>query len=306
MNMSVAIVNFNTREHLKACLASIRAVGPGRVIVVDNNSTDGSPEMVEREYPEVELVRTPNEGFGAGANIALAAAETPFVLLLNSDTRLHPGTLSALAGYLDAHPRAGMVGPRLVNPDGSLQPSIYPVPSPLADLVRWTSIARLLRLIPPLRQRYLVDWPHDEPQVVGWVAGAALAIRRQAFDDAGGFDPSFFMYSEEVDLAYSMQEAGWEVHFTPAATVIHYGGASTNAYRSEMMAQLFASMHHFYRKHYGRASQRQLKAIITYFMLRNLARDRLRLLRQECPQRRTQLMQDLVAWRSVLRLTWNG
>ncbi len=314
-SMTVAIVNYNTREHLAACLATIRAEqalypDPVHIIVADNASTDGSPEMVARDYPEVELIHTPNEGYGAGANLAIARATTPYVLLLNSDTRLHPergaGTLSALADYLDEHPHVGMVGPKLANPDGTLQASIYPTPSPLAELMRWTSVARLARVIPGWRRKYFVARPHQEAEAVGWVVGAALAIRKEAFDAVKGFDTSFFMYSEEVDLAYSMEKAGWEVHFAPVATLTHYGGASTEAYRAAMMARLFASMHHFYAKHYGAGWQRQLKVIMTYLMVRNLVRDRLRLLRQDCPTKRKQLTQDVDAWRRVLRLTWSG
>lgn len=304
--IAVAVINYNTREHLAACLASVMPERATQVIVVDNGSTDGSPEMVEREHPAVELVRAPNEGYGAGANAAVRHARTPYVLVLNSDTRLHPGALRGLAGYLDTHPNAGMVGPRLVNPDGTLQPSIYPTPAPLAELMRWTSLARLARLVPAWRDKYLVDQGHDRAEAVGWVVGAALAIRKAAFEAVGGFDTAFFMYSEEVDLAYAMQKAGWEVHFAPAATVTHFGGASTEAYRAEMMARLFASMHLFYQKHYPAGRQRQLKAIITYFMLRNLVRDRWRLLRGRCPERSKQLAQDLAAWRRVLRLTWSG
>jgi N-acetylglucosaminyl-diphospho-decaprenol L-rhamnosyltransferase len=304
MKMAVAVVNYNTCAHLEACLETAVAEHPVQTIVVDNASTDGSPEMVAEDFPQVELVTAPNEGFGAGANIALQHAGAPYVLLLNSDTRLHPGTLDALAGYLDAHPHVGMVGPRLVNPDGSLQKSIYPAPSPVAELMRWTSLAAVARHIPSLRRKYFVDCPHDRAEPVGWVVGAALAIRKEAFDAVGGFDTSFFMYSEEVDLAYSMEEAGWEVHFTPVATVTHFGGASTQAYRADMLARLYASMHHFYRKHYSPRRQRQLRAIITYFMVRNLLRDRWRLLRSNCPTQCEQLAQDVAAWRAVLRLTW--
>jgi GT2 family glycosyltransferase len=228
------------------------------------------------------------------------------VLLLNSDTKLHPGALAALSQYLDEHPKAGMVGPKLLNPDGSLQLSIYPTPTPVAELMRWTSLSWVARAVPSLRRKYFVQWPHDRAETVGWVVGAALAIRKEAFDAAGGFDTSFFMYSEEVDLAYSMQQAGWEIHFTPAAKVTHLGGASTAAYRSTMMARLFSSMHHFYRKHYSKSWQRQLRVIITYFMIRNLIRDRWRLLTGSCPTTKQQLSQDLAAWRRVLRLTWSN
>jgi GT2 family glycosyltransferase len=138
------------------------------------------------------------------------------------------------------------------------------------------------------------------------LVGAALAIRKEAFDEVGGFDPSFFMYSEEVDLAYGMHKAGWSVHFTPAATVTHIGGASTNAYRAEMMTRLYASMHHLYRKNFPQCWQRQLKVIITYFMVRNIVRDHWRLSRGHCPGSCEKVSEDIAAWRRVLRLTWQG
>ncbi len=306
MSMTVAIVSYNTREHLRACLESVVAERPPQVVVVDNASTDGSPEMVRAYFPEVELVAAPNEGFGAGANLAIEQARLPFVLLLNSDTRLHPGCLTELTAYLQTHPEAGMVGPRLVNPDGTLQPSIYPLPSPTAELVRWTSVRPIAGRVPRLRQKYLIDCPHDRALRVGWVAGAALAIRKSAFEAVGGFDTSFFMYSEEVDLAYSMEEAGWQVHFAPVTTVTHFGGASTEAHRSDMMTRLFDSMVLLYRKHFSRDWQRKLKVIITYVMLRNLLRDRWRLLRTRGPKQYEQLAQDLAAWRRVLRTIWSG
>ena len=305
MTISVAIVSYNTREHLRGCLATVVAEQPSQIIVVDNGSNDGSPEMVRSEYPQVELIAAPNEGYGAGSNVALRHADAPFVLLLNSDTRLHPGALAALAQYLDCHPRVGMVGPRLVNPDGSLQPSVYPISTPVAELMRWTSLAAIAAHFRRLRDRYFLRWPHDRSVSVGWVAGAALAIRKAAFDAVGGFDTSFFMYSEEVDLAYCLEEAGWEVHFTPTATVTHFGGASTKADRAEMMALMFASMHRLYAKHHPPAWQGQLKVIITYMMLRNVLRDRWRLIRNNCPTANEQLAQDLAAWRRVLRLTWS-
>jgi hypothetical protein len=306
MSMAIVVVNHNTREHLAACLASVMPERPDQVIVVDNASTDGSPESVRRAYPEVEVIEAGNGGFGAGANIGISHARHPYVLLLNSDTRLRPGALDALTRYLDERPDVGLAGPQLLNPDGSLQPSVYPNPGPLADLIRWTSVARIASAIPKLRARYLVDNPHSSQIDVGWLAGAALAIRKAAFDEIGGFDASFFMYSEEVDLAYRMQKAGWRVRFAPVAEVSHVGGASTAAYRAEMMTRLYNSMTHFYRKHYGSREQAALRVILSYFMIRNLARDRVRLWLASSEEARRTLADDLVAWRQVLATTWES
>ena len=306
MSTAVVIVNHNTREHLRACLASVMPQQPNQVIVVDNGSTDDSQQMTREQFPAVELIENGNKGFGAGANLGVAATRRPYVLLLNSDTRLLPGALAALERYLDSRPRVGLVGPRLLNPDGSLQPSLYPNPAPMAELMRWTSLRRIAAGIPSLRRKYLLDLPHDCETEAGWLAGAALALRRIAFDHIGGFDTSFFMYSEEVDLAYRLQLAGWSVRLTPNAEVLHVGGASTAAYRAEMMAHLYASMTHFYRKHYGPRERTLLRAILTYFMARNLVRDRLRLLRASSEDTRRVLAEDMSAWRRVLATTWSG
>ncbi|HYO15860.1 MAG TPA: glycosyltransferase family 2 protein [Thermoanaerobaculia bacterium] len=202
--MAVAVVGYNTRDDLRACLESVRSEAPGEVIVADNGSTDGSVAMVRSGFPEVRLlVDESNPGYGAAANRAVAAAACPYVLLLNADTRVTPGTLRALAAYLDEHPRAGVVGPRLVNPDGTLQVSCFPFIGTLRLMLEKTPAARWLARVPVLRDRWLLSHSlHDRPRVVPWVLGAALALRREAFETIGGFDTSFFMYSEEIDLCW--------------------------------------------------------------------------------------------------------
>jgi GT2 family glycosyltransferase len=306
MSMAVVVVNHNTREHLRACLASVARERPAQVVVVDNASTDGSPEMVRYEFPDVELIEAPNEGFGAGANRGIRASRHPHALLLNSDTRVRPDAVEALDRYLERRPNVGLAGPKLLNADGKLQQSIYAPPGPLAELLRWTSLWRPAAALPILRRAYFLGHRHDRETDAGWLVGAALAVRRIAFDQVGGFDTSYFMYSEEVDLAYRMRLAGWATRFTPSAEVLHIGGASTAAYRAEMMAQLYASMTLFYRKHYDGRRQAALRVILTYFMVRNLVRDRMRLLRESSEEARHAIAEDLTAWRRVLAATWGG
>jgi len=204
--IAVAIVNYNTREHLRACLATVQSEAPSETIVIDNASSDGSAEMVRAEYPWVTLhANQTNPGYGAAANQAIASCTAEYVLLLNSDTLLQAGALMALSSYLDLHPRAAIVGPRLVEPDGILQASCYPFPTPLNTFLENSTSAfllgRLIRChIPLLRNSYLRTWPHNAARVVPWLKGGALAIRRTAFDAVGGFDESYFMYFEDADL----------------------------------------------------------------------------------------------------------
>jgi N-acetylglucosaminyl-diphospho-decaprenol L-rhamnosyltransferase len=308
--MAVAIVNANTCEHLRACLATVRAEAPAEVVVVDNASADGSVAMVQADYPEVRLLtNATNLGYGAGANQALAACAAPYVLLLNSDTRLAPGALAALRLHLERHPRAAIVGPRLVNPDGSLQASCYPFPTPLHTFLENSDAAvRVGRLVrgyfPVLRDSYLRTWSHTSARVVPWVKGAALAIRRTAFDAVGGFDPAFFMYSEDTDLCYRLALAGWEVHFAPVTTVVHVGGASTIQLRTDMAVQFLTSTLRFYERHSSRKQMTGVVAIVKGLMLTRLARDGLRLGITRDPARRTELAANIAAWRHVLLGRW--
>jgi N-acetylglucosaminyl-diphospho-decaprenol L-rhamnosyltransferase len=301
--IAVTVVSYNTRDDLRACLESVRSEAPGEVVVADNGSTDGSAAMVEDTFPEVRLlVDESNPGFGAAANRAVAATSSPYVLLLNADTRVTPGTLRALAAYLDGHPRAGVAGPRLVNPDGTLQVSCFPFIGTLRLMLEKTPAARWLARIPLLRDWWLLSYSlHDRPRVVPWVLGAALALRREAFEAIGGFDTSFFMYSEEIDLCWRFEEAGWEVHFTPVATVVHLGGASTGQRRPEMAVRQVASSKLFYRRHYSRPRVWTLEAMIGAAMLGRLVRDRLRLALTREPEERSRLAEDLAVWRGALR-----
>ena len=305
-SVAIAIVNYNTREHLRACLASVASEQCEEVVVVDNASSDGSAEMVQSNYPWVRLVTNQvNCGYGAAANQAIASCSSRYVLLLNSDTLLRPGTLQVLGNYLDQHPQAAIVGPRLANPDGTLQASCFPFPTPLHTLLRESRLATVMRYLPRLRHAYLPVWSHCYARVVPWVLGAALAIRREAFEAVGGFDNSFFMYFEEVDLCYRLQAAGWQVHFAPVTNVTHAGGASTQQYRPTMALQLYESLCHFYRQHYSGWQIFQLKLVVTYLMLRNSFRDRARLSCAAHSSPNDHLAEDLVVWRGVLGNVWS-
>lgn len=274
---AVVIVNYNTREHLLACLASALAEHPWGVVVVDNASRDGSVELVRSTYPEVTLRSNPgNPGYGAAANQGISASDAEYVLLLNSDTLIHRGALGALEKYLDENPNAAVVGPRLVNPDGTLQPSTYPYPTPFHVLMEESTLARWVRYLPLFRERYLRTWSHEYSQNVPWVLGAAMAIRRSAFETVGGFDESYFLYWEEVDLCHRLRETGWKIHFSPVATVTHTGGASTAPRRGEMTRHLFTSAALFYRRHYSPTRLLALRAVIMTIMVLRVGRELVR------------------------------
>jgi GT2 family glycosyltransferase len=302
--MAVAIVSFNTREILRRCLCSL--VEPtDELFVFDNASTDGTAEMLRADFPQVALLASErNVGYGAAANRMLAACRSEYVLLLNTDTQLEPNTLRSLQTYLDQHPRVAVVGPRLVNTDGSLQVSCFPFPSPLFALLRATFLGALVGAVPGLRQRYLPAWPHDQARAVPWVVGAVLAIRRPAFSAVGGFDESFFMYAEESDLCYRLRAAGWRTDFTPVTSVTHLGGASASQQRTWMEEQKYASTAHFYRAHYAGWQRGLLNLIVTYEMARNIVRDTWRAYRVVQVEQRQRLIADRSLWQRILRRQW--
>lgn len=303
--MSVAIVTHNTCECLRACLESLEREAASDVVVVDNASSDDTVEMVRAAFPRVKLLANKtNSGYGAGANQAIAIADAEYVLLLNADTQVQPGTLASLSDYLDQHPQAAIVGPRIVYPDGSPQPSCYPFPNPVDEFLRESTLQRWVRRVPVVRDRYLRTWSHDTSRIVPWVLGAALGIRTQAFEAVGGFDESFFMYSEEVDLAYRLRQAGWQVHFSPAVSVVHVGGASTTQVRAQMLVRLYESLFRFALHHYSAPKTLGLKLVVTYVMLRNMAHDVIALKRRPDGLDRHELSENLMAWRRVIRDIW--
>lgn len=274
--IAVAIVSFNTLHCLDDCLASLEADGATEVVVVDNGSTDGSIDLVRTHYPWVTLqMNETNRGYGAAANQAVASCRSEYVLILNSDTRLHRGALQALSHYLEQHPKCGVAGPRLLNPDGSTQRSCFPFPTPLNILIRETSLRALLKHIPYVSSRNLHVWKHSHARAVPWVVGAALAIRREAFIDVCGFDESYFMYSEDVDLAFRLRAAKWDVHYCPDAEIMHVGAASSSQNRAAMEIQAYVSRKRLYQLNYSRMQLLLLHWITHYILLRNMVRDTL-------------------------------
>ncbi len=299
--IAVAIVNRNTREHLRACLATVRPQAPAEIVVVDNASTDGSADLVRAEYPQVVLhANRTGRGYGAGANQAIASCTAEYVLLLNADTLLQPGALQALSDYLDRHPQVAIAGPRLVNPDGTLQGSCHSFPAPLHTLLENSPLGDLVSRVPVVRSGYLRAWAHTRARAVPWVKGAALAMRRGALQQVRGFDESFFLYFEDVDLCYRAQAAGWQVHFAPVTSVIHVGGASSAQEGTEATVRLFTSTFEFYRHHRSAQDLARAVAIVRAIMMAKRLRDTVRFRATRNADRRARLAQNLEAWRRVL------
>jgi GT2 family glycosyltransferase len=303
--IAVCIISCNTRDLLQACLLSVTQENPGEIVVVDNASQDGSPEMVEAEFPSVILRKNAhNPGYGTASNQAIAGCTAPYILLLNSDTLLEQNALEPLSKYLDQNPQVAVAGPALVGPDGKRQISCFPYPTPLELFLDTSNLTRIIGAIPVLRDRYLRTWSHTQIRSVPWVSGAALAIRRAAFEAIGGFDELFFMYSEEVDLCYRLKNEGWEIHYAPVTETTHIGGASTQQQRADMLVQFYASLAQFYRRHYSIVRFLELFLLIEFIALARLIRDRLLLLLDQDIRKRKSLSQNIVAWYRLLYGDW--
>ena len=291
-SIGVAVVSYNTAPLLRRCLESVVGDTAGPVLVVDNASTDGSAEMVRREFPTVRLrAETDNRGYGAAANLAAGDLDSRYVLLLNADTQLTPGAAGALAEYLDSHPAAAVAGPRLVGAAGAFEPSAHPFPRPLALLLQESGLRRRLG------HAREAEW---RTRSVDWVLGAALAIRREAFERVGGFDEGFFLYQEEVDLCFRLRAAGWETHYAPVATVLHVGGASTGQRAAETFGQFVRSTRRFARLRFSRGRATSVTAVLAAVLAARLARDGTRLAWVRDPARRELLRARIAAWRRGL------
>jgi GT2 family glycosyltransferase len=249
--LSVTIASWNTRKDLQECLQSLEAVRDEvafEVIVVDNASTDGSPEMVESMFPWVRLLRLPINVYFTGAhNRALSMRNAPHAFLLNSDTVVHKGVLKTLLDFSFANPGAGILGPKLLNPDGSLQFSCRRFPNPMAALFRNTVLGRMFPNNKFTREYLMTDWPHEQCREVDWVSGAAMFVTSDAMARVGYLDPNYFMYCEDVDWCFRVNKAGLKVMYVPQGAITHAIGRSTDQAAKKMLLRFHASMLRFYR-----------------------------------------------------------
>jgi GT2 family glycosyltransferase len=237
------------------------------VVVVDCASSDRSVAMVREGYPTVRVLELErNVGYGAGNNEGAALAGGEYLLLLNPDAWPVGDAIARLATFLDSHPRAALVGPRLLSPDGILQPSVRGFPT----LWRLATEYFFLRWFAPrtrlLNAFYAANFDHRSHREAEFVSGAAVLIRRPAFNEAGGFDPAFFMFNEEVDLCRRLRDIGWTVEFMPEAEFIHVGGASTRTVRSDMYREQLRSHLRFLAKHEGSAAAENARVLLLWAM----------------------------------------
>jgi N-acetylglucosaminyl-diphospho-decaprenol L-rhamnosyltransferase len=247
--VSAIVVSYNSAAYLPACVASLRAEGVAQVVVVDNASSDGSVGAVRAADPAVDVVESgANLGFGGGANRGADVCSGDYLLILNPDTVVEPGTVKALSEALDRDPGLAIVGPRMENLDGTLYPSVRRFPE--LTVAAGHAFVGLIWPRNPFTRRYrMLDWDHDRPAAdVDWVGGACLLVRRSAFDVVAGFDERYFMYVEDVDLCWRMHQAGWRIGYEPGGRVVHALGASSRLTPYRMIAAHHRSLLRFAAK----------------------------------------------------------
>lgn len=265
--ISVIIVTYNSYLEIGGCLKTLTEDLVNclhEIIVIDNASTDDTVKYIKEHWPQVTLLpQAQNCGFAAANNIGLAVATGDFILLLNPDTIIQPDAIAALLTTQAAHPQAGVVGPKLLNPDGSLQPSCRDFPGLLSDFIGMAELFRL-PFIRRQAEKFMSSFSdHRFPRQVGWLSGACLLVRKEAISATGPMDAGFFMYSEELDWQYRMaQKKGWQVWFEPAAQVTHIGGASTQALPGERIVWQYQGILRFYRLHFSLARQIAIRLLI--------------------------------------------
>jgi N-acetylglucosaminyl-diphospho-decaprenol L-rhamnosyltransferase len=263
--LTVLIVSHDSGPLLERCIASLGRdpfTADAPVIIVDNASAEDSARRTAARYPRVRLIElADNRGFGAGNDAGLAVCETPFVLMANPDTEVAGGSAEELVLHLAERPHAGLVGCRLVEPDGTVLATVRNLPTVLREAVECVFLHRVLpgraeRFAESVQDRGAYEAPRD----AGWVSGAAMLGRVEALRDVGGFDEDFFLYAEEIDLCRRLRDAGWEVRYDPALTMLHVGGAYTTD--PDLALENQRSKLRYFLKHEGRGRMLAFAAVI--------------------------------------------
>ncbi len=253
--ISIVIVNYNTRQYLQSCLTSIYRTNPGvafEIIVIDNNSSDTSVEMVKRNFPQVKLIiNDRNSGFAVALNKGIKSAKGVYILILNPDTIVNEGAIDELVSFMNNHRDAGITGGRVLNPDRTLQLTCRSFPD--LPLLFFGRESPLTSLFPDNRfsKKYLMRDSYNKITEVDAVAGAFMIIRRELFHRCGGFDESFFLYVEDTDFCYRAKQFGYRVYYNPNASIIHYLGRSRAGKREGVILNHYRGMYKFFKKHYN-------------------------------------------------------
>ncbi|MCS7170125.1 MAG: glycosyltransferase family 2 protein, partial [Candidatus Kapabacteria bacterium] len=258
IELSVVIVSHNVAELLRQCLHSVEQALEGivgEIIVVDNASEDGTVDRLSLEFPWVRWFPLPNNvGFGRANNLGIAQARGRYVLLLNPDTVVHPATLHTMLAYMDQHPEVGIAGCRVLNPDGSFQPTCRRgFPTPWVAFTRLFGLDRLFARSRLFGRYTQIFRDQHEVAYAEVISGAFMFCRREVLQQLQGFDPEYFLYGEDVDLCYRAHQAGWRIGYVGQATVLHFKGESVRRSSTDALHHFYDAMRVFVHRHYGRS-----------------------------------------------------
>jgi N-acetylglucosaminyl-diphospho-decaprenol L-rhamnosyltransferase len=241
-DVSVSLVNTNSRDLLLACLESLRGAD-AEIVVLDNASEDGSAAAVRERFPDVRVIEQRRRaGFGANHNTVIRATTGRYVFVLNEDTTSEDWGFERMVAHLDAHPRVAALAPRLVYPDGRPQASAWRFPSPPAAVLGLLTLGR----------SGIVESGGSETRDVDWAMAAAILLRREALDEVGLFDEGFFIYSEETDLCRRLRDAGWRTQYFPSVTVVHHESQFSSGIPERRINEMWRGRHRYWRKHHSR------------------------------------------------------
>lgn len=304
-DVSVVIVNWNARQHLLNCLDSIIEHAPAdrtqEIIVVDNGSADRSAEAVASQFPQVILIENDrNLGFARANNIGLRKSTGCYICLVNSDVVVCDGCIEKLIDFMEKYPRVGMVGPRILNPDGTLQPSAIHFPALWNNFCHAIGLSFLFPKSAFFSEPFMNHWSHDSTESVDALNGCFWMVRRQALNQVGLLDEEFFIYGEDIDWCKRFHKADWDITFFPGAEAVHIGGASSANAPIKFYLEMQKADLQYWRKHHGRFGAAAYKMII---LLRHTLRAIVRSLQCAfCPSGREMVFFKLR--RSVACIRW--
>lgn len=273
LELSILIVTYNSRRHVRDCLESIQQTAGDiqyEVIVVDNASQDGTPDILRNEFPDTRLIANPeNSGFARSINQGIAQSQGSYILLLNPDTTVLPKTLANLLNEMKESPETGLLGCRLLNADGSIQQSFGYEVTIGSEITRkfFFNLWENHRFAPV---GWILQSLHSRKREVDWVKGACMLARRQALSDVKLLDENFFMYLEDADLCQRIRQSDGQVRYTPEAEVIHFGGGSVRSNREQCALEYRRSQLHYFKKHLGENSLKALKMYLGFKMRKNI------------------------------------
>jgi GT2 family glycosyltransferase len=295
IDVSIVIVNYNSLKYTAQCLDSIYkepTIATYEIVLVDNASSDGSPDKLESRYPMVKLVRSSrNSGIAGGNNLGIDASIGKYILLLNNDTLVTPGSIDKAIAFLESHPEAAGVGGNLLNPDGSFQSGHVNFHN--LCLV-FLSISKLGQL---LRPYYPSHPPGNALKEVDWMSTAFMAFRKDALDSVGSMDEEFFIYSDETDLQYRLKQKGYKIYYLPELETIHFGGKSLNPWRRRRL--VYRGFLLYFHKHKGRLQTSLLRGMLIAVCLLKLP---FWWLTSIVPQLKDRRKQEIISNISILRM----